>query len=335
MSIDKSLNIYEKFLHSIITIDRLINYFNMPMHLSSFYEKLAGHYIHPRYWVLINSMREVNFSIIVENNSSMTNISNDSLKYKKVFTDLTRMLDILSSVQYNGIDIYTTNMINAKKQVYARYPYFTGSLFKNINNQDDLEHIFCFKPKGFNNLYNTMEAIIEESKLYNNYKIVFIPINNNEYNYTILYEILNKVDYSNIHFLLWINPCVYKYKNSSFIIDNLLSLNILNSCTVLEDYKVCRKRVFKTHTESFRYSRGDHEIIKICTPVFNFLKYIHKYNFPILEHCFESKQTRNLMDMLKINNEFALSKVKNYLQKNKKTNKHINNSTNTQRCNIM
>ena len=111
---------------------------------------MKGLHIHPRYWIYLNAMKKINFSIIVENDYDMYDIFAGKIKYKNLLSELVIPVHIISSIRNCGTQIYTTNESNAKGQISSNSNSFKGSLFNEISDTVELEQIFNIDQEGHN-----------------------------------------------------------------------------------------------------------------------------------------------------------------------------------------
>jgi len=328
---DNYINVTKKFINGEITIDGFLENFLMPHESSNFYTSLIGHNVHTRYWNLLTAMRGFEFIFVIDNGAFMRkfihNLEISTTKYQKLLYDLTVLLDLITCIKPNGIDIYTTNMINIPKQTFSINTQFKGSRFVNIKDQNDLETIFKYKPTGYNNLCNTIESVIEDhlsNSIDINPLIVFIPLSSHKHDYKKMYNILNI--HKKIYFVFWKNVDLY---NNLSKIDRLIkehefrALDSLPNVIVMDDYSIEKAKILKYHGDNFRYSRGDHEIIKICLSLFTFLKKIHKYNYPNLKQTYSSDSMNNIVHKLLTDKDYRQSEMKKYAKKNKNIGKYM------------
>jgi len=324
---NKYINATIKFINNKTTIDNFLNNFDMPVESSKFYTNLIGHNIHPRYWILLNAMRGVEFTFIVDNNSNMKNFTKNTnintTKYQRLLYDFTIMLDLLSSIKSNGVNIYTTNMLNIKKQKLSINDNFNGSRFTNINNHEDLENIFKYKPLGNNNIHTAIESAILDhisDNILDKSLIIY------KYDYKKLYKILNNYKEENIKFVFYKTYDMYQdLENFEKSLENnkINIMNTLKNSIVIDTYSEYQEKVFRHHGEEFRYSRCDHELRKICISLFTFLKNLHKYNYPKLEYNYISSTMDEIIKRLITDREYAQTEMIKYAKKNKNIGKYM------------
>jgi len=326
-----------------ITYRQLLEFFPMPKdRTNKIYLKAMGHGIHPRYWPMINVMRIFDFALVIDNSGSMNNTirnndlpKNNRTRYGELKYNCARMLDIIMSIDYNGLDIYTINPISTAGQIRSNYKSFGGSRFININDREHLQRIFSERPHSSTPLCNAVDAAIfdHKQKYYN--------IDENQFSKPLMLIISTDGCPNDVNrFTQIINGRTKDSVFVSFIIcsDNDKDTEYLNrfdtptrrinltdgrneidGVEVIDDYKTEKEQILHIQGKKFQYSRGDHEIRKICAPVFPIMDSIDQLkisDFNKVGEDYIPPTMGELVVKIATNNSFAKQKMIQYAKNN-------------------
>ena len=268
---DEQMAMLMSYLQERISLEDLLGYFKLPEQSTDpFYQKLIGHGIHPRYWTMLNVMRIFDFAFIIDNSGSMTHkLNNPELppnkrtRYGELLYNLVVVTDIVTALDSDGIDIYTLNKTGMRGQK-SGHSAFKGDRFTNVKTTNQVEHILSAEPKGGTRLTECLEAVMYDHEHKGTTKpLVILVSTDGEPNYKqSFYESVS----SRNAFKYFITFVICS--DSKTDVEYLNNFDNIKSIDIIDDYKTEKKQVLDIQGKKFSYSRGDHEVRKICGPVF-------------------------------------------------------------------
>jgi hypothetical protein len=310
---NQQLESLDKFLRHEMPYEAFISNFQMPQRIDSpLYAKCLGHGINPRYWPMLNVGKIFDFTFIYDNSGSMASVINNKelpathrTRQGELHYNTIRSLDIISSLDDDGFDLYTLNSINTTGSVPSADSDFYGSRFVGVNSADVASRIFSERVHGATPLGEAIRAAVTDHRAkYMDpttgnirkdvpYKplILIVSTDGAPTNRTIFYDMVKKRNRNEVFFNFIIcsdNQDDADYLNS---LDHGASLrnvlengrNKIDGVEVIDDYETEKKQVLRIQGESFGYTRGDHEARKIISCIFPNLDKIDEMHLPDLK----------------------------------------------------
>ena len=184
-------------------------------------------------------------------------------RYGELLYNLAILADIATILDEDGIDVYTLNKTGLHSD-NSSYIGFHGDRFSNVKSTRQVKNIFSVNPKGGTNLTECFNAVVYDHEKKNTIKplVILVSTDGQPNNSRTFNDAVVSRDPSR-YFVTFI-VC----SDNDMDVDYLNSFDNLPSIDIIDDYRTEKKQVRKVQGKHFSYSRGDHEIRKICGSVF-------------------------------------------------------------------